>query len=104
MSAAPAAAADARFSAPVHATTGQSPSALVTADFNGDAKPDLATADYGRRQRVGAARQGRRQLRAARRTARRDWPWDLAAADLNADGRPDLVTVSGEGRGASSCS
>ena len=65
MSAAPAAAADPRFSAPVHATTGLAPSALVTADFNGDTKPDLATTDMDDSSVFGAARQGRRQLRRA---------------------------------------
>jgi hypothetical protein len=99
LGASPAAAADPRFSAPVHATTGQSPSALVTADFNGDAKPDLATTDYGGHSvsvLLGKG-DGSFPARLAYRTTH--WPWDLAAADLNADGRPDLVTVSGEGRG-----
>jgi hypothetical protein len=99
MSAAPAAAADPRFSAPVQATTGQSPSALVSADFNSDTKPDLATTDYGGNSvsMLLGKGDGSFATRIVYRTTR--WPWDLVAADLNADGRPDLVTVSGEGRG-----
>ena len=46
MSAAPAAAAATRASArPSMPPPAMAPSALVTADFNGDTKPDLATAD-----------------------------------------------------------
>jgi hypothetical protein len=95
--AAPSSAADPQFSAPIHATTGQSPSALVTADFNGDTKPDLATADMGSNTvsvLLGKG-DGSFATRASYRTSRS--PWDIAAADLNADGRPDLVTGSGEG-------
>jgi hypothetical protein len=99
VAASPAAAADTRFSAPVHATTGDSPSGLVTADFNGDAKPDLATVDY--RDHTASVLLGKGDGSFAPRSVYRTtrWPWDLAAADLNADGRPDLVTASGEGRG-----
>jgi hypothetical protein len=97
--AAPAFAADPRFSAPVRATTGRSPGALATADFNGDGKPDLATADY--RSGMVSVLLGRGDGSFAARTAHRTtrYPWDVAAADLNADARPDLVTVSGEGAG-----
>src|SRR5262245_39101434 len=98
LGAAPAAAADPRFSAPIDATTGRAPSALVTADLNGDPKPDLATTAYrsGSVSVLLGKGDGTFATRLAYRTTR--WPWDLAAADLNADGRPDLVTVSGEGR------
>ena len=95
--AASSSAADPQFSAPVYATIGLSPSAVVTADFNGDTKPDLATADMSSNTvsvLLGKG-DGSFAARLSYRTSR--FPWDIAAADLNADGRPDLVTGSGEG-------
>jgi hypothetical protein len=95
--AAPSSAAGPQFSAPIDATTGDSPSALVTADLNGDAKPDLATADIDSNTVSVLLGKGDGSFgaRLSYRTSR--FPWDIAAADLNADGRPDLVTGSGEG-------
>ena len=38
---------DGTFAAPVEFTTGQGPAGLVIADFTGDGKPDVVTANYG---------------------------------------------------------
>ena len=80
MSAAPAAAADPRFSAPVHATTGLAPSALVT--LTSTATPsrigDTDMDDSSVSVLLGKG-DGSFAARLVYRTTR--WPWDLAAAD-----------------------
>lgn len=98
VSAAPAAAATPppapRFSGPVIVRTGSEPDGLVTADFNGDTKPDLATADWASDSvsvLLGRG-DGSFATRAAFRTS--DGPNGLASGDFNADGRPDIVTAS----------
>ncbi len=103
MSAAPAAAAtppSPRFSAPVIVRTGDQPGALVAADFNGDTKPDLATADSGSNSVSVLFGNGDGSFapRAHYRTSA--FPYDLDAADLNGDGSPDVVTASDDRAGS----
>ena len=38
---------DGTFAAPIEFTTGQGPAGIVIADFTGDGKPDVITANYG---------------------------------------------------------
>src|SRR3954462_11870481 len=92
-----AAATAPRFSAPVYVFVGKDPFRVIAADFNGDAKPDLATADHGARGVSVMLGRGDGSFgrRAVYRTAAH--PADVASADLNGDGRPDLITA-GEGR------
>jgi hypothetical protein len=99
LGASPAAAADVRFSAPVDATTGQSPAALVSADFNGDAKPDLATADSGSGSVSVLLGKGDGSFARRARYRTSASPYDLDAADLNGDGKPDVVTASDDRAG-----
>jgi hypothetical protein len=79
--------------------TGQ-PWELKVADLNGDAKPDLVTANTSSVSVLLNRGDGTFE-------ARRDYPtgrlWSLAIRDLNNDGRPDLVT-SGPTSGANSVS
>jgi hypothetical protein len=95
LSAAPAAAAapaGPRFSAPVLVRTGDQPSALAAADFNGDGKPDLAAADSGSGtvSLLLGNGDGSFAPRVPYRTSAA--PYDVVAADLNGDGAPDVVT------------
>jgi hypothetical protein len=86
-----------RFSAPVELFVGESPFRVAAADFNGDGKPDLATADHGARSAsvmLGHG-DGSFRKRVAYRTAA--LPEDVAAADVSGDGKLDLITAS-EGR------
>jgi hypothetical protein len=101
MSAAPAAAAAPpvpRFSGPVLVRTGDEPNGLVTADFNGDSRPDLATADWGSDSVSVLLGRGDGSFEKRVRYHTSDGPSDLASADLNGDGSPDIVTASNDRR------
>lgn len=103
MSAAPAAAAtlpSPRFSAPVIMRTGDQPGALVAADFNGDGKPDLATADSGSSSVSVLFGKGDGSFAQRTRYRTSAFPYDLVAADLNGDGSPDVVTASEDRAGS----
>ena len=53
---------DGTFQPQVTYAVGSAPDALVTGDFTGDGRTDLAVANYGRQRRVGAPGQRRRHL------------------------------------------
>src|SRR3954452_13749062 len=89
-----------RFSAPVFAATGESPTGPVAADFNGDGKPDLATADESSDSvsvLLGRG-DGSFQKRHAVRVARA--PLDVVNADVDRDGDADLITASSNRAGS----
>ena len=68
---------------------------LVTGDFNGDGRLDLAAANADSNDIVGAAGQRRRHLPGP--GARTRWgltPESLVAGDFNGDGRPDLAVAN----------
>jgi hypothetical protein len=90
-----------RLSAPVEIHVGRSPWRVVAADFNGDGRPDVATADHGSGavsvafgRGNGSFRKHVARYRTASQTA------DLAAGDLNGDGRPDLAAASFDRHGS----
>ena len=91
---------------------GGSPSSVVIADLNGDARMDLAVADEGSRNvsiLLGDGKGGFAQAPGSPLAAG-DHPADIAVGDINGDGKPDLaianhdtkyVTVLvGDGRGS----
>lgn len=74
----------------------QAPTAVATADFNGDGHPDVAYARYNQyknsisvQMNLGDGTMGTRRSYPAVAASN-----DIAAGDLNGDGRPDLVVVS----------
>ena len=81
----------------VEFTTGQAPVGLVVADFTGDGKPDVATANYyWSAKTVSFLRHNGQSGAGASLLARTDIPMgmrveNLAAADLNGDGDLDLA-------------
>ena len=83
-------------SRPRHASPpGAAPDSVAVADVNGDGRPDLVTANYRHRRRVGAAGQRRRHLPGPRHASRPGTQPRLGGGgDVNGDGRPDLVTAN----------
>jgi hypothetical protein len=88
---------DGALGAPLQFTTGQGPTGLVVADFTGDGKPDVATANwYWSALTVSFLRHNGLSGGAASLLPRTDIPMgmrveNVAAADVNGDGPRDLV-------------
>jgi hypothetical protein len=73
------------------------PMAIVTADLNGDANPDVATANFDRR-RVGVLLgDGRGGFSAATYYAADSNVTDIVVNDFNGDGHEDIATASEQG-------
>jgi hypothetical protein len=83
------------FLAPIDYAAGSYPSAVVTADFNGDGHLDLATANYSSNDVSVLLGNGDGTLRTARNYATGAYPGCIAAGDFNRDGKLDLVTADG---------
>ena len=83
------------FSPGTPANVGTNPFWVVAADFNGDGKVDLATANYGDNTVTIALGDGKGGFAATASAPPTDiHPAALAAADFNRDGQLDLVTVN----------
>ncbi|HEX7880461.1 MAG TPA: FG-GAP-like repeat-containing protein [Candidatus Eisenbacteria bacterium] len=86
---------DGTFEEPVRLITGVYPAALVIADFNGDGKPDAATAEYDVRRGSATIFLNRGDGRLVHRLSL-DMEKNaiaLAAGDVDQDGRADLVVA-----------
>jgi hypothetical protein len=89
------------FAAPKSYATGRTPWAITSGDFNGDARPDLATANAGLIGRSSTGDSVSVFLNKGNGSFgnRHDYPTGkapvaLAAGDLNGDGRTDLATAN----------
>jgi hypothetical protein len=80
------------FSPAVSYPVGVSPSAMVSGDFDGDGRPDLATANAGSNNVSLLLGNGDGSFQAARQFASGVEPISVAVGDFNGDGRLDLVT------------
>ena len=83
------------FQSPRSFAAGSNPSFLVTADFNGDGKPDLAVANTGSNSIsifLGAGNSTFLSPLDFTVGSAPDW---ITVADLNGDGKPDLLVANG---------
>jgi len=80
-------------SPPVDYGAGLSPLAMVSADFNGDGRLDLAAGNHDDGTVSVLLGNGDGTFQAARTSSAGTGPPQLVAGDLNADGNADLVTV-----------
>ena len=82
------------FAAGANPTVGAAPYAIVTADFNGDGRADLATANYNANTVSILLGNGDGTFAAATTYAVGTHPQSLVAGDFNGDGRADLVVAN----------
>lgn len=81
--------------APQSAVTGTQPKAVATGDFNGDGKPDFATADFGSSTVTVQLGNGDGTFTAAPSLiATLSNPDGLAVGDFNGDGKQDLAVAN----------
>jgi hypothetical protein len=80
--------------APSALPVGIAPSAIVTADFNGDGKDDLAVANAGDGNVTVFLGDGKGGFSSAGTFTAGSNPSALAVGDLNGDGKPDLVVAN----------
>ena len=83
------------FSPVVSYPAGTHPQAIVTADFNGDGRLDLATANAGDNTVSVLKGNGNGTFQSAQSSATGSGPKSVAVGDFNADGKLDVVTANG---------
>lgn len=82
------------FNAPVNYPLANKPLGIVSADFNGDAKPDLAVANNNSHVISILTNQGTGSFSVTATYPVANDPGGVIAADLNGDGQPDLAVAS----------
>ena len=82
------------FTPVVNYPVGVSPAAVVTGDFNGDGRPDLAVANSTSNSVSILAGNGNGTFQAAQNFATGAGPHSMAVGDFNKDGKLDLATAN----------
>lgn len=85
---------DLTFNAPVALLTDEGPNAVVLADFNGDGRLDIASANLLGSDVAVLLNQGGMTFSAATLYGAAPGPVAIRSVDLNGDGKPDLVVVN----------
>jgi hypothetical protein len=85
------------FQAPVQYNTGANPTGIAVADFNGDGKLDLVTADNGPGPNNVSVLLGNGDgtFQAPQNYSAGGGALNVTVADVNGDGHPDLITANG---------
>jgi hypothetical protein len=82
------------FNGPRDYPVGLSPNSMVVEDFNGDGRPDIATADHGSNNISVLLQNSDGTYQAAVRYAVGNNPSSLQVGDVNDDGKLDLVVIN----------
>ena len=82
------------FATPVNYAAGDNPQAVVTGDFNGDGKLDLAVANYYGSTVSVLRGNGYGTFQPALSSATGSYPLSLAVGDFNGDGKADVATAN----------
>src|SRR5947208_830438 len=82
------------FLGPASYAVGTNPQAVLTADFNGDSRLDIAVVNSSSSSVSVLLGNAGGTFQAAQNSAAGAYPQSLAAGDFNADGKLDLVTVN----------
>src|SRR5215831_19722442 len=85
------------FAAPVSYPVGTRPSIIITGDFNGDGKPDLAVANAGNNDISVLLNNGGGTFKAAVNSPAGASPLGMVAGDLNGNGKLDIVVINSTG-------
>src|SRR5260370_1254765 len=85
---------DGTFQAASNFAAGISPYAVAVADFNGDGRLDLATANANSDNVSVFLGNGDGSFQAPRNFPAGDFAWSMAVGDFNRDGRPDLAIAN----------
>jgi hypothetical protein len=78
-------------------TVGTTPASTAVGDFNGDGKPDLATANWGAKTVTIHFNNGSGGYASSTISGLTNGPLDIVSGDFNGDGVPDLATANGSG-------
>lgn len=84
------------FAAPVSYPVGTSPAIIITGDFNGDGKPDLAVANTGSNDISILLNNGGGAFKAAINSPAGTSPQGMVAGDFNGDGKLDLAVINSQ--------
>src|SRR5438067_924901 len=82
------------FAAVVNYAVGTNPHSLALADFNGDGRPDLATANLNSNDVSVLLSNGDGTFQAAVNYAVGSFPHSVTVGDFDGDGKPDLATAN----------
>ena len=85
---------DGTFQAKQSLGTGRMPASVAVADFNGDGKSDLVTADYYDNTVSVLLGNGNGTFQPGQTFGTGSEPYSVVVADFNGDGKSDMVTVS----------
>ncbi|CAF4432472.1 unnamed protein product [Rotaria magnacalcarata] len=82
------------FTAQTTYSTGCWPNSIVSADVNGDGKPDIIVANYVWNNVGVLFNTGKGTFAAQTTYSTGNWPTSVAEADVNGDGKHDIIVAN----------